>query len=187
MPLLSETPATNSLAADEYRSLRATIRERGSLRFFVSAITFVAWATLAVVGTPGSLVTVLAPLVVLAGGFEVIFAIHVGVERIGRFIAVHHETLAQAPPAWERVAARLSPHPAAATGIDPLLVSVFAVATLANLLNVRWADLVGTESLFPWLLVLAAHIGFLLHLVRARRFASEQRERDEALFREVGL
>jgi hypothetical protein len=187
MPLPAERSETPSLAAEEYRVLRETIRERGTLRLFVSAITFVAWAALAIFAPSGSLVAAFAPLVVLAGGFEIVFAIHVGVERIGRFLAVHYEPDSPTLPAWERTASRASREQAAATGVDPLFVSVFTVATLVNLLNLEWSASPATPSFFALLLTLAAHIGFLLRLVRARRFAAGQRTRDEALFRELGL
>ena len=74
------------LAVEEYRALRATIRERGTMRLVVALITFVAWAAgaLAVVSWGSVSALALLPLLVLVAGFEVVFATHVGVERIGR-------------------------------------------------------------------------------------------------------
>jgi len=70
-----------SLAVEEYRALRATIRERGTARWIVIALTFVAWGALSsvdrVFAAAPSLT--LVPLVVLASGFETVFALHVGV------------------------------------------------------------------------------------------------------------
>jgi len=78
---------------DEYIALRATIRERGTARVCVFAGGIAAWAALsiataALAPTP---VAVLCPLLVLAAVFEAVFALHVGVERIGRYLQVFHE------------------------------------------------------------------------------------------------
>ena len=69
----------SSLRVEEYRALRATVRERGTTRLIVSAITFVSWATLAVVVYAVSAIPLIAvfPLFVLVAGFEVVFATHV--------------------------------------------------------------------------------------------------------------
>jgi hypothetical protein len=62
----------SSLRVEEYRALRATVRERGTTRLIVSAITFVSWATLAVVVYAVSAIPLIAvfPLFVLVAGFE---------------------------------------------------------------------------------------------------------------------
>jgi hypothetical protein len=78
---------------DEYIALRATIRERGTARVCIFAGGLAAWAaasiaTAALASTP---VAVLLPLLVLAAAFEAVFALHVGVERIGRYLQVFHE------------------------------------------------------------------------------------------------
>jgi len=70
----------------EYKSLRDTIRERGTTRAWLLLATFMAWAALAIasaalVALP---IATLLPLLVLAVGFETGFALHTGVERIGR-------------------------------------------------------------------------------------------------------
>src|SRR4051812_38040687 len=72
----------------EYTALRATIRERGTARVCIFAGGIVAWgavatATAALASTP---VSTLLPLVVLAAIFEAVFALHVGVERVGRYL-----------------------------------------------------------------------------------------------------
>jgi hypothetical protein len=76
------------LALAEYRELRATIRERGSLRHLTILITFSVWtATMLWAASTFSVpIFFVLPLVVLVAGFEVAFALHVAVERIGRFI-----------------------------------------------------------------------------------------------------
>src|SRR4051812_50220463 len=81
-------------AQDEYTALRATIRERGTARvcLFVGGIaawTGAAVATAALASTP---VATLLPLLLLASVFEAVFALHVGVERIGRYLQLFYET-----------------------------------------------------------------------------------------------
>ena len=67
----------------EYKALRATISQRGSVRTCAFVVGLAAWAVVslstALVSIP--LVTVL-PLVLLAGTFEAVFALHVGAERV---------------------------------------------------------------------------------------------------------
>src|SRR5262245_24708088 len=93
------------LAVEEYRALRATIRERGTARLVVTTITFVSWAGLVTATCALNLPAVLGlvPLLVLTAGFEAGFAMHVGVERVGRFIQVRYEGDAGLP-AWEHAA-----------------------------------------------------------------------------------
>src|SRR3954463_9411331 len=76
----------------EYRALRATIRARGTARVWVFVVGLSAWAALMVATTAVSGVPMVAlvPLVVLAGTFEAVFALHIGVERIGRYIQVFY-------------------------------------------------------------------------------------------------
>src|SRR3954470_4153172 len=71
---------------EEYRALRDTIRERGTARHWIVVVGFGLWGALAlavaVLAAPP--VATLLPLLVLAVVFEAIFAIHTGVERVGR-------------------------------------------------------------------------------------------------------
>lgn len=183
-------PHDSGLSHEEFRALRATIRERGHLRLIVSLITFVSWAMLllGVALMPASSLTTMVPLVVLAAGFEVVFATHVGVERIGRYLAAHYETNAGRLPAWERTAMVVGQDPQAATGIDPLFARIFGIAMLLNLIPLGRADWsISGISLAGSLLVVAAHLGFAIRLVRARQFAQTQRGRDAALFERAGL
>src|SRR3954466_13290010 len=96
------TPAGAARHQEEFAALRATIRERGTARMVLFPICIAVWAgaaiaTTAAVGLP---IAALAPLVVLAAGFEAIFALHVNVERIGRYLQVFHEP----EGGWEHVA-----------------------------------------------------------------------------------
>ena len=78
---------------EEYRALRETIRERGTTRVWVVLVGTTVWAAMATataVYLPRAIST-LAPLLILATTFEIVVALHVGVERIGRYIQVFFE------------------------------------------------------------------------------------------------
>ena len=161
------------VALEEYKALRATIRQRGSARPWVFLVGFSAWAvvSLGTILTSLPLVTVL-PLLLLAATFEVVFALHVSVERIGRYLQVFHEDR------WESTAMAFGA-PMAGTGTDPLFVVPFALATLCNFVPVLLAEPVRVE-----LVTLAAlHLLFLLRLLLARRAAGSQRAADLDRFR----
>jgi len=172
------------LAVEEYRALRATIRERGSLRLLVAAITFVAWAALVIAVQALFAVPALAmiPLLALVAGFEVVFAAHVGVERLGRFIEVVYETDEPGMPRWEHAAMQLSPSAGRGSGLDPLFTGLFLLATVFNLLPVALMTLEtpGAGGGFPLELIVfgVIHALFGLRLLQARAFASRQRARD---------
>src|SRR5215468_7039602 len=107
----------SSAEQEEYRSLRATIRERGTARIWVFVIGIIAWgalitATAALASLP---VATLLPLLVLVSVFEAVFSLHVGVERIGRYIQVflEHDT------GWEHAAMAFG-QPLRGTRVDPL-------------------------------------------------------------------
>jgi fatty acid desaturase len=167
---------------DEYQAMRATIQQRGSARMLVLPIIFVGWAGTAVATAAVITVAVstLVPLLVLVAGFEAIFALHVNVERIGRYLQVFHER----DSGWERVAmsfAQRFPR----TGPDPIFSRLFVFATSVNFLPAA----LGWESL-PELAVLAIlHLLFINRIRLARIFAASQRaqdlERFEALRREL--
>jgi hypothetical protein len=180
---------THALAIEEYRALRATIRERGTARLIVTVITFVAWSASAV--AVQALFTIptltLAPLIVLAAGFEVVFAAHVGVERIGRFLYVHYESGGNSTPCWEHAVVAIGTH-AGGSGIDPLCSVLFIIAALANLVPAVFAaaTLSNASGVF-WSLGFFAvvHAIFIVRVLGARRFAASQRPRDTQLFQEA--
>ena len=84
---------------EEYRALRATIRERGTTRVWIALAGISAWAalTVATAAIAAFPVATLLPLLVLATAFEIVLALHVGVERIGRYLQVFYEDT----PGWE--------------------------------------------------------------------------------------
>src|SRR6476646_4270699 len=124
---------------EEYKALRATIRQRGSVRTCVFVAGLAAWALVAVGVTFVSipLITIL-PLVLLAGTFEAVFALHVGVERIGRYLQVFYDDR------WEQTAMAFGA-PLAGTGSAPLFTLFFGLATMCNCVPVLLAAPVRVE------------------------------------------
>ena len=156
---------------DEYRALRATIQQRGTARMLVLPVIFVGWAGTAVATAAVITVAVstLVPLLVLVAGFEAVFALHVNVERIGRYLQVFHEDEGE----WERVAMRFNQQFPGA-GPDPLFSRLFVLATSVNFLPAA----LGWENV-PELVVLAIlHFLFINRIRLARTFAALQRTKD---------
>lgn len=169
------------LRLEEYSALRATIRERGTRRMTLVAGVAVAWAALAIateiwVATP---ISTLIPLLVLAAGFEAAFAMHVGVERIGRYLQVEYE--GGDGPAWEHTAMRFGASPTPSAGrVDPLFAALFICGTVLNLVPVILMTL-GISGAFGELaLVSLVHAAFVVRIIRARSYAARQRELDLA-------
>jgi hypothetical protein len=161
---------TDSLGEIEYAALRATIRERGTARLVLAGVIFIAWAG-TVVAT-AAVITValstLVPLLILAAGFEAIFALHTNVERIGRYLQVFHER----ESGWEHVSmeyGRRFP----GGGPDPLFGRLFALAVSVNFLP---AALGGTPIELG--LLAGLHLAALLRMRIARGKAAKQREVD---------
>jgi len=170
------------LRLEEYSALRATIRERGTRRITLVAATVAGWAALAIateiwVATP---LSTLIPLLVVAAGFEAAFAMHVGVERIGRYLQVEYEGT-EGAPAWEHTAMRFGGTPTPAAGrVDPLFVAIFVCATLLNFAPVVLMTLGITGAMGELALVGLVHAVFIVRLIRAQGYAAQQRELDLA-------
>ena len=181
-PVGSAEPRPAPLRTEEYAALRATIRERGTRRMTLVVATVVAWASLALVadiwlGTP---VSSLVPLLVLVAGFEVTFALHVGVERVGRYLQVHYEGTPDAP-AWEHTAMRFGTVPTPAAGrVDPLFSALFIFATALNLVPVVLATVGLPGGLLELGVFGVLHLAFVVRIARARAYASRQRQLDLA-------
>lgn len=158
---------------EEYRALRATIRERGTARVCLFAGGFVAWgamtlATAALTSTP---VATLLPLLVLAALFEAIFALHIGVERIGRYIQVFHEH--ENDQGWEHLAMAFG-RPKGAATVDALFSMPLVLATVFNVAPALLLQPTIEEIFF----VGGAHALFALRLFVARAAAARQRAVD---------
>jgi hypothetical protein len=172
--------------------MRATIRERGTARMVLVPLIFIGWAGTAVATAAVITVAVstLVPLLILVAGFEAVFALHVNVERIGRYLQVFHEKRGEGerpgeePKAdgWEQVAMQFGERFPGA-GPDPLFSRHFLLATSVNFLP---AALGGDISEIVLLAIL--HLVFINRIRMARAFAATQRvkdlERFETLLRE---
>lgn len=166
---------------EEYRALRATIRERGTARHAIVVAGFAGWAGL-MIATTATLtlpVAALVPLLMLAVTFQVTFALHTGVERIGRYIQVFYEADATVADdaRWERTAMAFGAR-APKGGANPLFVEFFLLAAVANVLPLALAGAVAIE----WLVVGAFHVLFAIHVLRAQRYAAKQRPIDLEIF-----
>ncbi|MEZ5316991.1 MAG: hypothetical protein R2752_06270 [Vicinamibacterales bacterium] len=180
-----------SSSIEEFTALRATIRERGTLRLFVMAITFVSWTAIFATGWPSRSAAVLpclASLLLLAAGFEVAFAAHVGAERVGRYIHASFEGTGLEPPRWEHAVLAFGTPAGRAPGLDPLGVSLFSAAALLNLTPVMITTARATPpsflSIVGAVVAILAHGAFWLRLRQTARFARRQREVDASILAE---
>jgi hypothetical protein len=175
---------------EEYRALRATIRERGTARAWIVVFGLMGWAALtlaaAVAGVPPALT--LMPLLVLAATFEAVFSLHIGVERIGRYLQVFHEGHSEDPPApdhaaatgWEGIAMAFG-RPSRGTRTDPLFTVCFAIAGVLNFTPALLAGLVPVEAIA----IGTAHLVFIARLAVAYRGSTAQRAADLARFEQL--
>ncbi len=154
----------------EFEALRATIRERGTARMILLPVALGIWAAVAIATTAAVALPIVAlvPLVVLAAGFEAIYALHVNVERIGRYIQVFHEE----DGGWEHVAMAFGQR-FPGRGSDALFSGLFLVATALNFLPI------GLGGTTPEMIVAGfLHLLLALHIGTARRRAARQRRQD---------
>lgn len=162
---------------EEYRALRATIRERGTARVWIVLGGIGGWgalalATAAVMPLP---VASILPLTFLATAFEIVFALHTAVERIGRYLQVFFEDDA----GWEHAAMAFGPTPFA--GVDPLFANYFRIATILNFVPVAFARPMPIE----WGFVGIIHVMFVVRVAVARRQAARQRPADLERFQQI--
>jgi hypothetical protein len=161
----------------EFEALRATIRERGTVRMILLPVTFGIWAGAAIATTAAVALPIGAvlPLIVLAAGFEAIYALHINVERIGRYLQVFHEPVG----GWEHVAMTFGQR-FPGRGPDALFSNLFLMATALNYLPVA---LGGTA---PELVVAGLlHLVLAFHIGTARSRASKQRQQDLERFEAI--
>jgi hypothetical protein len=164
---------------EEYRMLRETIARRGTVRMVLAPATFFAWAATAI--ATAAVITValstLVPLLVLVAGFEAIYALHVTVERIGRYLQVFHEP----DGGWEHVAMAFGERfPGSAP--DPLFSRMFVIAVSVNYLPVA---LGGETTEMVALAIL--HLLFIARIRVARTAAARQRALDLERFQLLHL
>ena len=162
----------------EYEALRETIRQRGTVRMMLVPVIFIGWAATAVATAAVITVAVstLVPLLVLVAGFESIFALHMNVERIGRYLQVFHEQ----DGGWEHVAMQLGQR-FPGTGPDPLFVQTFVFALSVNFLPV----VLGFEHPIELIVVLVPHLLAVYRIRMARAAAARQRTDDLQRFQSL--
>lgn len=172
-----------SLSDAEYLVLRQTIASRGTARMILVPVTLLGWAALALVVLTFAEAPVasLYPLAVLAGGFEAIHALHVGVERIGRYLQVYYEN-PDTGPRWESTVTRVGPA-LPGGGIDPLFSLVFASATFVNIIPALALSPRPTMTELGVTGVL--HLAMVIRIVRARGAAARQRAVELESFRAI--
>lgn len=166
---------------EEYRALRDTIRERSTARVWVAYTGLTAWAALALAtATLAELpIATFIPLLVVSLVFEVVFALHTGVERVGRYIQVFFED-ESADRGWEHQAMAYGQEfPGHAS--DPLFGTFFLLAMVLNVLPAALADPVPLE----WAVVAVGHLLAIGRLMRARHDARQQRTLDLDRFRQL--
>jgi hypothetical protein len=177
----------SDLAGREYAALRETIRSRGSLRVVLFLVGFIAWAgTLTLVlGWLANPVAAAVPLLILVATFEVVRSLHLGVERIGRYLQVYFEEADPGhaltmPPAWEHAAMAFGPTVPGA-GAHPYFLPLFVMATLVNFLAVLFPGPVLVE-----LVTMAVpHLALVAWVVYCDIGMRKQRARELARFREL--
>jgi hypothetical protein len=172
---------------DEYIALRATIRERGTARVCIFAGGIAAWtaATIATAALASAPIATLLPLILLTAVFEAIFALHIGVERIGRYLQVFHETHDQSggsggSDGWEHAAMAFG-RPQGAASTDALFTAIFVLAALFNMAPALLLSPAPVELIF----VGGAHALFVLRLLVARQAAAKQRAIDLERFQQL--
>jgi hypothetical protein len=167
----------------EFAALRRTIAMRGTARLIIAPLSCIAWAALglSVVAWDAPSAAALLTLAPLVAGFEAVHALHVGVERIGRYIQVWYEGGSEGPR-WETAAMAVGPA-LPGGGIDPLFSAVFVAAAAVNLLLA-----LHTPPDWPWAALLTSvHGAFAFRVVRARLAATRQRPVELESFRAILL
>ena len=170
-----------NLSNAEYTVLRQTIAARGTARMILLPVTMIAWASLALVVLTyaDAPLASLLPLAVLLGGFEAIHSMHVGVERVGRYLQVYYEDL-ESGPRWESIAMSVGPA-LPGGGVDPLFTIPFASATFVNLIPTLTVVPRATATELGVIGVL--HLALIVRVVRARGAAARQRAVELESFR----
>jgi hypothetical protein len=161
------------LRTAEFAALRRAIASRSTARIVIAPLTSAVWAavTLVLVLFSDLPMATLLSLAVLVGGFEAIHALHVGAERIGRYLQVYYEGAADGPQ-WETAAMTVGPA-LPGGGVDPLFSVLFIGATLVNLASPLVLVVEPTWQEFGVLSLV--HATFVFRVVRARVAAARQR------------
>jgi len=147
------------------------------MRMALVPVVFIGWAATAIATTAVITVAIstLVPLLVLIAGFETIFALHMNVERIGRYLQIFHER----DSGWEHVAMTFGQR-FPAGGPDALFTQLFVFGISVNFLPVALGGDI-TE-----IVVLAVLHLFAIYRIRmARSAAGRQRATDLERFTQI--
>ena len=122
------------------------------------------------------------PLLLLLATFEVVRVLHLGVERIGRYLQVFFEEAGgrapTRPPAWEHTAMPFGPTVPGAGG-HPFFLPMFLMASAVNFLAVLFPGPVMVE-----LVTLAIpHVAFVIWMLYCDRGMRKQRTTELARYR----
>jgi hypothetical protein len=182
----------DAIQLEEFRALRASVRERAIARVLLLGMTWLGWAALAtaimlVVPAP-LLLTV--PLVVLLAAFEVNLGTVRAAERVSNYLRVVFEER-RGVSGWETASADLAGRHPSSVG-DPLFMWVFVAVLCANYLCVvialpETADPTARarEDSLDLALVTALHLTLVLRFVLARRSLQAGRTRELERLRTV--
>ena len=177
---------------EEFRALRATIRERTTARVQLVVLVWVAWAALALaimLVVPAPLL-LLVPLALLLAGFEANLRVVRGTDVMAAYLRVTFEE-DRGVPAWETASARLDRR-GRATRDDPLFIWIFVALVAASYLCVVLASGETAEAsarnrqdVVDLALVTASHVGVAIRFVVARRWLQAVRRADGDRFGEA--
>jgi hypothetical protein len=175
----------NPRELEEYKALRATIRERGTARVWIFVAGIAIWGAmvLAVASLASLPVATLLPLVLLAACFEAIFALHTGVERIGRYLQVFFEDESSNGGVvrnWEHAAMRFG-QAVPGRGADPLFSALFLMAAVVNF----FPAVLALAQPIEYMVIGPAHLAFIARVFLGRRHAAQQRATDLAAFEKL--
>lgn len=166
----------------EFDALRQTIRARGTARPLTFLAGLIGWAALlaAVLAWLPTPLAATLPLLVLAGTFEVVRTLHLGVERIGRYLQVfyEHQEAPLVPPVWETTAMAFGPSVPGAGG-HPFFLPIFVMATILNYLAVILPGPIAVEL---WTLAIP-HVAFIAWMLYGDRAMRKQRASELARYR----
>jgi hypothetical protein len=150
-------------------------------------LTIIGWSALTLVLTLFSQLPVgsLLSLAVLAAGFETVHALHVGVERIGRYLQVYYEergSTNEVAPRWETTAMSVGPT-LPGGGVDPLFSALFVSAITLNLIPMVLPGVTVVEGA----VIGALHVALAGRILRARSAAGKQRAVELDRYRRLRL
>ncbi|HWW84036.1 MAG TPA: hypothetical protein VNZ26_10565 [Vicinamibacterales bacterium] len=176
-----------SIEQSEFDALRATIRERGTARIWLFFAGVTSWAAVSLGAAALSLppVGTVLPLLILAAAFEGVYALHVGVERIGRYLQARAEgsNTVSRNVTWETTIMAFG-RPKGSARVDALFSTIFIIAGICNVIPALGV-LVGGATPAELVFVGGVHALFIARVLYARSVAARQRDIDLARFKEL--